>query len=47
MACSRNSSTVNLLRDNLWLLTLALTKLESAYIFGDSSPSRGSSSFSP
>ena len=27
MACSRNSSTVNPLRDNWWLLTLALTRL--------------------
>ena len=47
MACSRNSSTVNPLRDSWWLLTLALTRLESAYISGDSRPSRSSSSFSP
>ena len=47
MACSRNSSTVNPLRDNRWLLTLALTRLESAYISGNSRPSRSSSSLRP
>ena len=47
MARSLNSATVKPLRDNWRLFTLALTRLESAYISGDSSPGRSSSSFMP
>ena len=45
MDSSLTSSTVMPLRDRSWLLTLAVTRLPSAYISGDNMPIRSSSSF--